>query len=184
MTIANGCRLFCGRGTVTAMVWPAFTVTTRGPPPGGPPEPAAPMTETLALAAPAGAVSTRPTVSPRVAGLPATTPCSVMGGTAVVNEPMPCPGTRTAATIGTFEVSSRPAADAPRELSANDEVALEGASTGVEPNWVNFPWAVKDTTLSRASLAPGTVTKSRAELLATVNPGITRLVAGAPACGS
>src|SRR5215469_1475383 len=121
MTIANGCRLFCGRGTATAMVWPACTVTTCELPADGAPEPATPMTETLALAAPAGAVSTRPVVTPLVAGLPATTPCSVMGETAVVNEPMPCPGTRTAATTGTFEVSCRPAADAPRELSANDE---------------------------------------------------------------
>ena len=55
---------------------------------------------------------------------------------------MPCPGTSTAATIGTFEVSSRPAADAPSELSANDVVAPDGASTGVVPNWVNVPWAV------------------------------------------
>ena len=43
---------------------------------------------------------------------------------------------------------------------------------------------MKATTLTRASVAPGTVTNSRAELLATVSPGITRLVAGAAACGS
>ena len=51
---------------------------------------------------------------------------------------MPVPGTSTAATIGTLEVSSSPPPTAPRELSANDEVALASASTGVGPNWVNF----------------------------------------------
>jgi hypothetical protein len=38
--------------------------------------------------------------------------------------------------------------------------------------------------LSCASVEPGTTTNSRAALLATVRPGITRDVAGAFACGS
>ena len=63
-------------------------------------EPSAPITEMLPCAAADGAVSSRPTVIPRAAGLPATTPCSVIGGTAVVNDPMPVPGTSTPATIG------------------------------------------------------------------------------------
>src|SRR5215831_8422319 len=130
------------------------------------------MTAMVARAVAAGAVSTKPTVRPRPTGLPATIPCSVTGATAVVNDPMPRPGMRIPATIGTVEVSCSPAADAPREVSGNDDVALAGASTGTDPNCGNLPCAVNATTFSRASV------------LATVRPGITRLVAGPAACGS
>src|SRR5215472_13978984 len=142
------------------------------------------MTAMVARAVAAGAVSTKPTVRPRPTGLPATIPCSVTGATAVVKDPMPRPGTRIPATIGTVEVSCSPAADAPREVSGNDDVALAGASTGTDPNCGNLPCAVNATTFSRASVDPGTVTKSRAALFATVSPGITSLVAGPAACGS
>ena len=47
-------------------------------------------------------------MTPRAAGFPATTPCSVTGGTAVVNEPMPAPGTSTPATIGTLDGQLEP----------------------------------------------------------------------------
>src|SRR5215472_13060329 len=144
MTIANGWRALPGRGTAIASVWPACTVTACGAPACGvpaaePPALPAPMTVMSACAAVAGAVSTRPTVRPRVAGLPATTPCWVTGAAAAVNEPMPEPGTRTPAMIGTLEDNASPAADAPSELSANDDVAAAGASTGVEPNCGNLP---------------------------------------------
>src|SRR5258708_19607670 len=76
----------------------------------------------LACAAADGAGSSRPTVSPLTAGLPATTPCSATGAAALVNEPIPEPGTSTPATIGTLEVSRSPATDAPRQLSATGVV--------------------------------------------------------------
>src|SRR6516164_5035992 len=123
MTIANGWRALPGRGTAIASVWPAGTVTACGVPGVEPPALPAPMTVMSACAAVAGAVSTRPTVRPRVAGFPATTPCWVTGAAAAVNEPMPVPGTRTPAMIGTFEDNASPAADAPSELSA---LALSG----------------------------------------------------------
>src|SRR6516225_6700941 len=174
MTIANAWREVPGRGTAIASVWPAGTVTACGVPAAEPPALPPPMTVMSACAAVAGAVSTSPTVRPRAAGLPATTPCWVTGAAAAVNEPMPVPGTRTPAMTGTLEDNASPAADAPSELSANDDVAPAGASTGVEPNCGNLPCAVKATTRSCASTAPGTVTKSRAALLATVRPGTTR----------
>src|SRR5215472_15289087 len=104
MTIANGSRPAAGLGTATARVWAALTVTE-------PPAcsvvtvPSGLITETMARASADGAVSSRPTVTPRAVGFPATTPWSVTGGTAVVNAPIPVPGTSTAATIGTLDVS-------------------------------------------------------------------------------
>ncbi len=144
------------------------------------------ITLTLAVAAPPGAVSSRPTVRPRVEGLPATTPCSVTGAAPAVNDPIPAPGTSTPATIGTFDVNSSPAADAPSELSVTGVVAAAEACTGALPlsNWVSAPAGVYATTFTFALAAPGTVMNSRAELLATVRPGITTVVEGAAACGS
>jgi hypothetical protein len=63
-------------------------------------EPSAAITAMLARAAADGAVSSRPTVTPLAAGFPATTPCWVIGGTAVVNDPIPVPWTSTPATMG------------------------------------------------------------------------------------
>src|SRR5580692_12707455 len=146
--------------------------------------PSALITEMLACAAAPGAVSSRPTVSPLVDGLPATTPCSVSGGTAVVNEPIPAPGTSTPATTGTLAVSLSPAAEAPSELSATGVAAPADASTGVEGNCGTAPAGVYATTFTCASVEPGTTMNSFATLLATVRPGITRFFAGAAACGS
>src|SRR5262245_36742103 len=89
-----------------------------------------------------GAVSSRPTVTPLVAGFPATTPCSATGGTAVVNEPMPVPGTRTPATMGALEVSLSPVAEAPSELRASGVTAPADASTGVPGNCCAAPAGV------------------------------------------
>src|SRR3984957_20709911 len=71
-TIANGSRPD-GRGTATASVRPAATVTSCREA-GEVTVPSEAITLTLAPAASAGAVSSRPTVRPRVAGFPATTP--------------------------------------------------------------------------------------------------------------
>src|SRR6185437_899718 len=142
MTIANGCRAPAdGLGTVTARVWPAATVTDWSPA-GVVMVPSALITEMLARVAADGAVSSRPTVTPLAAGFPATTPCSVIGGTAVVNAPMPAPGTSTPATTGWLEVSLRPAADAPSELRASGVAAPADASTGLPGNWVTAPAGV------------------------------------------
>ncbi len=122
-------------------MWPAATVTDWSPA-GVVTEPSAPITEMLARAAADGAVSSRPTVTPLAAGFPATTPCSVIGGTAVVNEPIPVPGTSTPATMGWLEVSLSPAAEAPSELSANGVAAPADASTGLPGNWVTAPAGV------------------------------------------
>ncbi len=85
------------------------------------------MTLTLAAPRPRGGEQQADRET-RVAGFPATTPCSVTGAVAVVNEPIPAPATSTPATIGTFDVSSSPAADAPRELSVTGVVAAAEAS--------------------------------------------------------
>ena len=139
ITIANDWRLLPGRETATASARPAWTVTACGAPTTDAPAAPTPIAVTSACAAVAGAVSTRPTVSPRMAGLPAMTPVSVTGATAVVNAPMPEPGTSTLAMIGTLDDRTSPVADAPSELSANEDVAPAGASTGVEPNCGNLP---------------------------------------------
>ncbi len=182
-TIANGSRAPAGRGTATARVWPA-AIVTEPPSSGVVTVPSGPITEMLARAAADGAVSSKPTVTPRADGFPATTPCSVTGGTAVVNAPIPVPGTSTPATIGTFDVSRRPAAAAPSELSETGVAAPADASTGAEGNWGTGPAGVYATTFTCASVDPGTTTNSLAALLATVRPGITRVVAGGAACGS
>ena len=66
------------------------------------------------------------------------------GSAPAVNEPIPAPGTSTPATIGTFDVSSSPAADAPSELSVTGVVAAAEACTGALPlsNWVFAPAGV------------------------------------------
>src|SRR6201995_6177733 len=97
--------------------------------------PSAGTTQKLARAAAEGAVSSKPTVTPLAAGFPATTPCSVIGATPVVNDPMPVPGTSTPATIGWLEVSLSPAAEAPSELRASGVAAPADASTGLPGNW-------------------------------------------------
>src|ERR1700722_797788 len=71
-TIANDCRPD-GRGTATASVRPAATVTSCRVA-GEVTVPPESMTLTLAVAALWGAVSSRPTVRPRGDGFPATTP--------------------------------------------------------------------------------------------------------------
>jgi hypothetical protein len=105
-------------------------------------EPSALITEMLARAAADGAVSSKPTVTPLAAGFPATTPCPVTGGTAVVNDPIPAPGTSMPATMGSLEVSLSPAAEAPSELRASDVAAPADASTGLAGNWVTAPAGV------------------------------------------
>src|SRR6202044_3394394 len=100
------------------------------------------------------------------------------------NEPIPVPGTSTPATMGTLEVSSRPAAEAPSELSATGVAAPAEASTGAAGNCRTAPAGVYATTFTCASVEPGTTRNNFATLLATVRPGITRVFAGAAACGS
>jgi hypothetical protein len=139
MTIANGCRLAAdGLGTAKARVWPAATVTDWSPA-GVMTVPSGLITEILARVAANGAVSSKPTVVPLAAGFPATTPCSVIGGSAVVNDPMPAPGTSTPATMGWLEVSLSPDAEAPSELRASGVAAPADASTGLPGNWVTAP---------------------------------------------
>ena len=97
MTIANGWRELAGRGTAIASVWPAGTVTACGVPAAEPPALPPPMTVMSACAAVAGAVSTSPTVRPRAAGLPATTPCWVTGAAATSSFPLSSLGASTGA---------------------------------------------------------------------------------------
>jgi hypothetical protein len=63
-------------------------------------------------------------------------------------------------------------------------VAPAEACTGTVANCWNAPAGVYATTFTRASACPGTVTNSRAALLATVKPGITRVVDGSVDCGT
>jgi hypothetical protein len=85
------------------------------------------MVVTVTRAPASGADSTTPTVSPPD-GLPATTPCSLIGAAAAVNPPNPRPGICTAAVIGTFEVSTSALADDASEPSENTVPAADGAS--------------------------------------------------------
>src|SRR5580658_3781394 len=91
----------CGGGTDTTSVCAARTDTTW-----------LAVTAPLATvvnrtrAAPAGADSTTVAVRPEPPTFPATTACWLIGAADVAKSPMPLPGTRTAATTGTFDVSS------------------------------------------------------------------------------
>ena len=55
---------------------------------------------------------------------------------------MPEPGTSTAATTGTLELSRSPAAEAPSELRATGVAAPAEASTGWPGNWLTAPEGV------------------------------------------
>ena len=60
----------------------------------------------------------------------------------MANDPIPVPATSTPATIGTFEVSSSPVADAPSELSVTGVAAPAEACTGTVANCWNAPAGV------------------------------------------
>src|SRR5580692_646554 len=185
MAYADPCLAPGGGETGTTSVCAARIDTTW---PGAPAVPPAPAPLAIAVtrtrAAPAGADSTTVAVRPAPPVFPATTACWLIGAADVVKLPRPLPGTRTAATTGTFDVSSSAAAVPPSGERAWLVADCPGRSIVWPVNGRYCPWGVIASTLTLASPLPGTARNSSADLLDGGTPGITCRVEGDAALGS